>query len=308
VFSWDFYRVDGRATEDPVLSHHGDHYQSWFDYDNDGLADFALTESGYDNNRIYLFRQAGDHTFSPVTLRSGLNVINVANLPPHNATPLDYDLDGDEDLLVGFGNDVDGIQLWRNDVGTDHNWLVVTVEGAGGPGYANSSAVGARIEAAAGGVTQTREVHAGPGHHGPQVPLSQTIGLGSASIVDSVTVRWPNASQTSVAYANLAINRFITIREVCAEADDPADLRLARDGDDVVLTWNEPADLVWSWNVYRDVEPDPAMWGAPHAPDVIDEDPVSSGIQYRDVGAASGGSLLCYLITAVNDCGETPLR
>jgi len=308
VFAWDFGTVHGRGLEDPLLSHHGDHYQSWFDFDGDTLVDFALTESGYDNNRFYIFRQAPNNTFSPVTVRSGMNTINDANLPPHNAMALDYDLDGDEDMLVGFGNDVEGIQLWRNDVGTNNNWFVVTLEGAGGPGYSNRSAIGARIETSAGGVTQTREIYAGPGHHGPQVPLSQTFGLGAASVVDSVTVHWPNATQTSVAYTDLPVNRFITIREVCSMAGDPTELRVARDGDDVVLTWSEPADLVWNWNVYRDENPDPALWGAPHAANVVDEDFATPGIQYRDVGAVSDGTLLCYLITAVNDCGETPLR
>jgi hypothetical protein len=308
VFSWDFYRVHGRGTEDPLLSHHGDHYQSWFDFDNDTLVDFALTESGYDNNRFYIFRQAPNNTFSPVTGRSGMDPINDANLPPHNAMALDYDLDGDEDMLVGFGNDVDGIQLWRNDVGTNNSWIVVTLEGGGGPGYANRSAIGARIETSAGDVTQTREIYAGPGHHGPQVPLSQTFGLGSESVVDSITVRWPNATQTSVAYTNLPVNRFITVREVCSVAGDPAELQLARDGNDLLLTWSEGADLVWNWNVYRDEDPDPGLWGAPHAENVIDEDPASPGIQYRDVGAVSDGTLLCYLITAVNDCCEKPLR
>jgi hypothetical protein len=308
VFSWDFHRVYGRGTEDPLLSHHGDHYQSWFDYDGDGLVDFALTESGYDNNRFYLFRQGLDHTFTPVTLRSGMNPINEANLPPHNATPLDYDLDGDEDLLVGFGSDAIDVQLWRNDVGTDHGFLVVTLEGEGGAGFSNRSAIGARIEVTAGGVTQTREVYAGPGHQGPQVPLSQTFGLGTATVVEAVAVKWPNAAQTSVAYLDQPVNRFITIREICSVADDPVDLRLSRDGDDVVLSWNEPADLVWNWNVYRDEDPDPGLWGAPHAASVIDADPATSGIQHRDVGAVSAGSLLHYLITAVNDCGESPLE
>ena len=37
-----------------------------------------------------------------------------------------------------------------------------------------------------------------------------------------------------------------------------------------------------------------------------DEDPVAEGIQYRDVGALSGGRSLFYRITANNFCGESP--
>ncbi len=212
VFSWDFHQVSGRGNEDPNLGHHGDHYASWFDMENDGFPDFVLTESGYGNNRIYVFKQASDHTFSPITPATGLDSINAANLPPHNVMPLDYDLDGDEDLLVGFAS-TDPVQLWRNEIGTGNNWLTVTLRGAGGAGKSNRSAIGARVQVAAGGRTYTREVYAGNGHHGPQVPLSRSFGLGSASVVDSLRVDWPNANHTTTVLDNVAVNQFLEIEE-----------------------------------------------------------------------------------------------
>lgn len=290
VFSWDFYRVDGRAAEDPDITHHGDHYASWFDFDNDGLVDFVLTESGYSNNRIYLFKQASDNTFSPVTVASGLNVINDANLPPHNAMALDYDLDGDEDLLIGFGNDTDSIQLWRNDVGTDNNWITVTLEGAGKPGKSNRSAIGARVEVTAGSVTQSREVYAGPGHHGPQMPLSLSFGLGSASLIDSITVYWPNQDQTTTTLTNVSVNQFLTL-------GDPANLMLEKDGADVILTWDDSALPGLTWNIYREENPDPSTWGPAHSTGVSDQDPGTPGIQYRDAGAVSTGASYYYFVT-----------
>jgi hypothetical protein len=308
VFSWDFDRVDGRGAEDPDITHHGDHYASWFDLDNDGLCDFALTESGYDNNRFYLFRQAPDNTFSPFTVASGMNDINVANLPPHNAIPLDYDLDGDEDMLVGFGNDSDGIQLWENQYGaTLNNWIVITLEGGGGAGNSNRSAIGARVEVLADGNTYTQEVHAGDGHHGPQSPLSLAFGLGQASIVDSITVNWPNATQTSDVFTDVAVNQFITIQEICFLANDPANFLVDKDGDDILLTWDDPEEAL-TWNVYRESDPDTTGWVEPHAEGVTDGDLVTPGIQFRDIGGAATGDPYCYLVTAVNECGETPLR
>ena len=64
IYSWDFDRVTGRQAEDPDITHHGDHYGTWFDLDNDGLADFALTESGYSNNRFYVFKQDSSQAFT----------------------------------------------------------------------------------------------------------------------------------------------------------------------------------------------------------------------------------------------------
>jgi len=213
VFTWDFAAVDGRADEDPLISHHGDHYASWFDWDNDGLYDFVLTESSYDNNRIYLFKQEADHTFHPVTVDSGINQINIDDLPVHNAMGFDYDLDGDEDLLVGIGNGTDEMRLFRNDIGLQNNWLNITLEGRGGPGFSNRAAIGARVSVTAGDTTWTREVYAGNGHHGPQVPLCLNFGLGQAATVDRIEVRWPNASLSRTVLTDVPVNSFITVSE-----------------------------------------------------------------------------------------------
>jgi len=108
-------------------------------------------------------------------------------------------------------------------------------------------------------------------------------------------------------------NRFETREQcerVCAGCDPPADPGLifaARDGDDVVLTWLDDP-VAESWNLYRDEAPDPARWGAPHAAGVTDGDPATPGVQHRDAGALSAGPRLFYLLTAVNACGESPLR
>ncbi len=213
IFTWDFAAVDGRADEDPLITHHGDHYAGWFDIENNGLYDFVLTESAYDNNRVYIFKHAPDHTFSPVTVQSGINQINIDNLPVHNAMGFDYDRDGDEDLIVGIGNATEGPHLFRNDVGTDNNWLNITLEGEGAPGFSNRSAIGARVSVTAGGTTWTREVYAGNGHHGPQVPFCLAFGLGQATTVDSVEIRWPNASLSRTVLNDVPINSFITVSE-----------------------------------------------------------------------------------------------
>lgn len=316
TFSWDCARVRNRATEDTDMTHHGDHYASWFDADNDGLLDFALTEccytqpsGGYDN-RVYLFKQAADHTFSPATTGAGLDEVDnlPGNPPPHNVIPLDYDLDGDEDVLVGFADDVTGIQLFRNNAGTLNNWAVITLMGAGGPTHSNRSAIGARVEVTAGGVTRTREVYAGNGHMGPQAPLSQTFGLGSAAQINRLRVHWPNQAHGVSERTNLPVNHFFAVHEVCTPPADPQGLLVARRGADIVLSWDDPGRRGLMWRVYRDDAPDPRTWGPPHDPNVFDGDAGTPGIQHTDAGAAADGATYFYLTTLVDECGqESPL-
>ena len=81
---------------------------------------------------------------------------------------------------------------------------------------------------------------------------------------------------------------------------------MARAGADLVLTWDDPALSGLAWNVYRGSAPDPAAWGPALA--VLGRatrTPGTPGIQYRDAGAAAGGSALFYLVSAVDDCGES---
>ncbi len=94
----------------------------------------------------------------------------------------------------------------------------------------------------------------------------------------------------------------------CTVPGDPTGLLIDKSGDDVRLSWDDPGDPGLRWNVYRDASPDPSGWGAPHAADVTDEDPGTGGIQWTDAGAASDGETWFYLVTAVDDCGESPLR
>lgn len=306
VFSWDWSRVKNRGSEDPDTGHDGDHQASWFDYDGDMLSDYVITESFYANsNRLFLFRQATDHTFSPVTNGSGLEAINTMNKGVYDVIPLDYDRDGDEDLLVAFAEDGVDVQLWRNDVGNLNHWISIDLAGEAGSAGANRAGIGARIEVTAGGMTQTREVAAGIGQHAPQAPLTQTIGLGSATVIDSIRVRWPNAARSVSERLGVAVDQHLTVHEVCSTPADPAGLTVSRTGADVDLSWNDPLVRGLNWNLYRGVVPNPSGWGAPIQANVRDSDLVAPGIQRRDAGAAAGATSYFYLASAVNDCAES---
>lgn len=307
IFNWEYQRVKDRATEDPDITHHGDHIVSYIDFDYDGLIDFALTENGYSNNRLYLFKQAADHTFSPVTRSSGLWPINEANLSSLNVAVFDYDHDGDVDLITGFGDDVTGIRLYRNDIGTQNHWIQVHLKGAGIPGKSNKNATGARIEVTAGGVTQTREVFTSNGHQAPQIPFTQYFGLGSATNVTSITVRWPNSALTVTELDNVAVDQILELEEPCPRAADPEELMVTKQSGDIRLSWNDPGVVGLKWSIYREGTFDPHLWGPAYKKNVTDEDSGTPGVQQTDSGAAVPLVNYNYLIVSVNECGESPL-
>ncbi len=210
VFTWDFERFRGRLSDDPDYSHHGDHCAAWLDFDNDGLADLVLAENGYDNNRLYLFHQQPDHSFVLMTAEVGLSVVNDENMPINALLAVDYDLDGDDDLILG-GGDSWPIRVFRNDAGNRNNHISVTLTGAGTAEKSNVSAIGARVEVTCGNRTVTRVVEAGDGHFSPQMPFRLNFGVGRAEKVDQIKVIWPNRIRTTRILTDLPVNRHYRI-------------------------------------------------------------------------------------------------
>jgi len=112
----------------------------------------------------------------------------------------DLDRDGYPELIVGgfTGSPL----IWNNPCG-DGNWLTVDLRGAGN----NVESYGARVELSAGGRTQVRELHAL--RTVSQGPSELYFGIGVATQVDSLRVRWPDGA--TVEQADIAAGQRITV-------------------------------------------------------------------------------------------------
>jgi hypothetical protein len=112
--------------------------------------------------------------------------------------------DGNMDVVI---NDLDGgpMVLKNHGVGGRH-WISLELAGL----KSNRLAIGARIKIVAGGVTQTDEIHSG-GSYLSQNDLRVHFGLGSATKVESVEIRWP--SGTTETLKNLAADNFYAVLE-----------------------------------------------------------------------------------------------
>jgi len=76
----------------------------------------------------------------------------------------------------------------HNGGGTGHHWVRLNLRGDGV--HSNRSAIGARIVLEAGAVVQQREIAASRGYLSAS-ELVVTFGLGAATKIDRVTIRWP---------------------------------------------------------------------------------------------------------------------
>jgi hypothetical protein len=118
---------------------------------------------------------------------------------------LDLDDDGDLDLVLA-GND-EPARLLENRIPAKGGWIGFHLLGAG----RNRDAIGARVTVKAGGRTQMREVR-GACSYDSSCDLRLLFGLGAATSVESVEVRWPRGSTHR--FEKLEPGRYHELREL----------------------------------------------------------------------------------------------
>jgi len=190
----------------PVTSDGGRSLGSaWGDVDNDGDLDLYV---GNDGGINFLYRNEGGGSF--VRVFSGDIVTGVGNT--FGVVLTDYDNDGDLDAMEAVRTDAVNV-LWRNE-GTDNAWLRVGFKGTA----SNRSAIGTRVVASAviSGmrVRQTREIASQDGYNS-QSGLLALFGLGDATVVDTLTVRWPSGQVDE--HLALPVRRNLIVTEGEAE-------------------------------------------------------------------------------------------
>jgi hypothetical protein len=185
----------------------------FFDYDNDGDPDLFLANGHPDDmvdmravsvkyrEPLLMFENTG-RTFKNVSAQSGTPFSK--DYPARGMTVGDYDNDGDLDVVVG--NNGEPPLFLRNEGGNRNNWLGLQLVAAkSAPG-----AAGARITWEAGGVKRSRLKTAGGSFLASHDPR-EVLGLGRASRVDSLEIRWPSGKVDKL--SGLPINTYVTLVE-----------------------------------------------------------------------------------------------
>jgi hypothetical protein len=187
----------------------------FFDYDLDGRPDiFAANGHVADDiervqsrvtyaQRPHLFYNAGGKSFEDATAASGAALQR--SMVARGAAYGDYDNDGDLDILITVNNGA--ARLLRNDGGNRNSLLRVQTIGTA----SNRDGIGARVDVAVrGGARLWQTVKTGSSY-ASQSELPLTFGLGRATDVDGITIRWPSGRVDSV--GALKANQLVNIKE-----------------------------------------------------------------------------------------------
>jgi len=212
---------DGTFTDVTFASGVGvnNQYVAWgcgfADYDNDGWPDIIQVNGHvypeiaghqigetFKNPRI-VYKNLGSGQFKDVSSTMGPGISE--RYSSRGAAFGDYDNDGDVDVLVLNMNDVPS--LLRNDGGNKQNWIKIKLIGT----KCNRTAIGARVRVVTGSHSQINEVLSGSSVMS-QSDLRLHFGLGQASVVDVIEVKWPT-TQKIERFTQVKANQILLIRE-----------------------------------------------------------------------------------------------
>jgi hypothetical protein len=216
------YRNNGDGTFTDATSAAGlglyTQYLGWgtmfFDFDNDGWPDLILVNghvypevdsqhlgSTFKEPRI-LYRNNGDGTFSDVSAFAGPGI--TASASSRGLAIGDLWNDGKLSAVISNMNAMPSLLV--NQIRTPNHWIAIRTVGK----KSNRDGIGARISVRVGSRTLVDEVRSGSSYIS-QNDMRVHFGLGSASKIDWVEIRWP--SSLVERFTNLEVDKIATVTE-----------------------------------------------------------------------------------------------
>jgi hypothetical protein len=186
------------------------------DLDNDGYPDFYLATGSPNYESLtpnVMFLNQGGKGFRDVTVAGGFGILQKG----HGVAFADFDGDGDQDIFAETGaaflNDTFHNALFENP-GFGNHWVNIKLSGV----KANRAGYGARIRAEIeeNGVVRSVYKYVGCVASFGSNPAAQHLGLGKATKIRRLEVRWPRPSNVVQEFRDLDVDRAYEIVEDAA--------------------------------------------------------------------------------------------
>lgn len=185
------------------------------DIDNDGWPDYYLGTGAPEYTAIVpnkLYHNLGGKKFEDITYATNTGHIQKG----HGVAFADIDNDGDQDIYEVMGGAVEGDRfrnvLFENSSVTGNHWLKIKLEGV----YSNRVAIGARVRIKvkmADGSFQSFYHAVNTGGSFGSKTLRVEAGLGKATAIEEIEVKWPNAKKSTELIKDVKIDTMIRIKE-----------------------------------------------------------------------------------------------
>src|SRR5205823_12905163 len=151
-----------------------------------------MTWSGYQKKKM--FRNLGGQAFKEISGEAGVD----NDKDGRGIAMADFDNDGRLDLFQA--NADQPALFYRGATEGGGNWVQFKLTGT----KSNRDAIGARITLTAGGLKQIHEIDGGNGYAGQSTKRAH-LGIGKASKIDSVEIRWPSGTVEKI--SDVSVNK-----------------------------------------------------------------------------------------------------
>jgi enediyne biosynthesis protein E4 len=208
----DVAHANGIAHATRLLSGWG---LKFFDYDNDGNLDLLLANGHPDDmienystqvkykEPLLLFRHQGGRL---VDVSQQAGPAFTKTYPARGLAVGDLDNDGRPDVVIS--NNGAAPLLLKNVAAESQHWLGLTLQGT----TCNRDAIGARLTWSFGGQKRSR-LKTGGGSYLSSHDPREILGIGSATTIETLEVKWPQPSGRKERFTNLPIDRYVRIVE-----------------------------------------------------------------------------------------------